>query len=45
MNNGGAHLQIGKMYKFRENRSDTSWNLLISIKKILDPNNLVNPDL
>ncbi|MBL42209.1 MAG: FAD-binding protein [Rhodospirillaceae bacterium] len=43
MNNGGAHLQIGKMYKFRENRSETSWNLLISIKKILDPNNLVNP--
>ncbi len=43
MNNGGTHLQIGKMYKYRENREENTWDLLVSIKKILDPNNLINP--
>jgi len=36
-------LQVGKMYKYKENRQETAWNLLVSIKKILDPNNLINP--
>ncbi|PPR77895.1 MAG: putative FAD-linked oxidoreductase [Alphaproteobacteria bacterium MarineAlpha2_Bin1] len=43
MNNGGTHLQIGKMYRYKENREEVAWNLLLSIKKALDPNNLVNP--
>ena len=43
MENGGTHLQIGKMYKYKENRQEAAWNLLVSIKKALDPNNLINP--
>ena len=40
---GGTHLQIGKMYKYKQNRDEVSWNLLVGIKKLLDPKGLVNP--
>ncbi len=40
---GAVHFQIGKSYKFKEGRDKMTWDLLKSLKKTLDPKNLVNP--
>ncbi len=40
---GGAHLQIGKLYRFKETRDAATWNLLEGIKKLVDPDGVVNP--
>ncbi|MDC0073819.1 FAD-binding oxidoreductase [Alphaproteobacteria bacterium] len=43
MNAGGVHLQIGKMYPFKENRQINTWKLIKNIKKYTDPNCMINP--
>ncbi len=40
---GGTHLQIGKMYRFRESREAETWKLIEGIKKLVDPDGVVNP--
>jgi FAD/FMN-containing dehydrogenase len=40
---GAAHLQIGKAYRYRETRSPASWEMLVTLKKFLDPKGLMNP--
>ncbi len=39
---GAAHFQIGRTYPYRENREDTSWQLLDDIKTLLDPGRTLN---
>ncbi|MBT4740752.1 MAG: FAD-binding oxidoreductase [Rhodospirillaceae bacterium] len=40
---GGTHMQIGRSYPFLESRMDTAADLLKTLKKTVDPNNLINP--
>jgi len=40
---GGTHLQIGKVYPYRQGREATAWKLVEAIKDAVDPNRLVNP--
>ena len=40
---GGTHMQIGRSYPFLESRMDPAADLLRSLKKTVDPNNLINP--
>lgn len=40
---GGTHMQIGRSYPFHESRMDAAADLLTSLKKTVDPNNLINP--
>tara|TARA_B100000686_G_C16510687_1_gene821986 strand:- start:62 stop:928 length:867 start_codon:yes stop_codon:yes gene_type:complete len=40
---GGIHLQIGKVYKYKENKELNTLELLESIKNTLDPHNSINP--
>ncbi|MBL42659.1 MAG: FAD-binding protein [Rhodospirillaceae bacterium] len=40
---GAVHFQIGRSYKYKEGKEQASWDLLKSLKKILDPKGLVNP--
>jgi FAD/FMN-containing dehydrogenase len=39
----GTHLQIGKVYPYREGREAATWKLLEAIKNAVDPRRLVNP--
>ena len=39
----GTHLQIGKVYPYREGREAATWKLLEAIKDAVDPTRLVNP--
>lgn len=39
---GGAHLQIGRTYPYRENMDEDTKALLDGLKNLLDPDNLVN---
>ena len=40
---GAVHLQIGKSYKYREGLRPESFDLVRSLKNILDPENRINP--
>lgn len=40
---GAVHLQIGKSYRYREGLRPESFELVQSLKKLLDPGNRVNP--
>jgi FAD/FMN-containing dehydrogenase len=40
---GAAHLQIGKAYGYRQTRSAASWEMLTTLKNLLDPHGLMNP--
>lgn len=40
---GTAHLQIGKLYPFMDDRSQTNQAMLMELKHMLDPNNIINP--
>lgn len=40
---GGIHIQIGKYYAYETNMEPQRWQVLREMKKILDPQNLVNP--
>jgi len=40
---GSAHLQIGKLYPFLNDRSPTNTSLLHEMKRTLDPHNIINP--
>ena len=40
---GAAHLQVGKAYRYKEGLKAPSWELVRQLKKILDPNNRINP--
>lgn len=43
MEHGGTHLQIGKMYRYRESRDPATWKLIEGIKALFDPDSAVNP--
>jgi FAD/FMN-containing dehydrogenase len=43
MENGCAHLQIGKTYRYLENRQPPVRSLIEGIKALVDPDGLVNP--
>ena len=40
---GGIHMQIGKYYAYETNMEPQRWQVLRGMKKVLDPQNLVNP--
>jgi hypothetical protein len=40
---GAVHLQIGKSYRYREGLRSESFELVRSLKKLLDPGNRINP--
>ena len=40
---GSAHLQVGKMYPYRESREPQTYALLQAIKDYVDPKHLMNP--
>jgi len=40
---GGIHIQIGKYYAYETNMEPQRWQVLRGMKKVLDPQNLVNP--
>jgi D-lactate dehydrogenase (cytochrome) len=40
---GGIHIQIGKYYAYETNMEPRRWQVLRDIKKVFDPQNLVNP--
>ena len=40
---GAAHLQIGKTYLYKEGRDAETWKLLEGIKNLVDPQRKVNP--
>jgi FAD/FMN-containing dehydrogenase len=44
MDQGCAHLQIGKTYRYLESRQPSVRALLTGIKALVDPEGLVNPD-
>lgn len=39
---GAAHFQIGRTYPYRENREDSTWEILDAIKSLLDPDRVIN---
>jgi len=43
MQQGSTHLQIGKMYPYRESRDPLSYALVQAIKDHVDPRHLMNP--
>jgi FAD/FMN-containing dehydrogenase len=43
MEHGSAHLQIGRLYPYRESRDPLSYALLQAIKDHVDPQHLMNP--
>ena len=43
MQYGSAHLQVGKMYPYRESREPLTYALLQAIKDHVDPKHLMNP--
>jgi FAD/FMN-containing dehydrogenase len=40
---GGVHLQIGKAYPYMRDRDVTQVRILKDLKKLIDPNGLINP--
>jgi FAD/FMN-containing dehydrogenase len=40
---GAAHLQVGRTYPLQAGHAEGSWNLLLAIKKAVDPEGLMNP--
>ena len=41
---GAAHLQLGKVYPYREAYEGTvTWDVLTALKDQLDPDHVVNP--
>lgn len=40
---GAMHMQLGRAYPFARHYDPSAWNLLVSLKRALDPNNLINP--
>jgi hypothetical protein len=40
---GCAHLQIGKTYSFLQSRRDEPKNLLMGLKRLVDPMGRINP--
>ena len=40
---GCVHVQIGKAYRYKESRLPATWQLLESLKHVVDPQGLVNP--
>ena len=40
---GGVHLQLGKSYRYREGLQPETFALVQSIKKLVDPDNRLNP--
>jgi FAD/FMN-containing dehydrogenase len=43
MREGCSHLQIGKIYRYKEGREANTFNLLSAIKNAVDPKGLMNP--
>jgi FAD/FMN-containing dehydrogenase len=43
MQQGSTHLQIGKMYPYRESRDPLSYAMVQAIKDHVDPQHLMNP--
>jgi hypothetical protein len=43
MEQGCAHLQIGKTYRFMESRQPAVRHMLEGVKALLDPGGMVNP--
>lgn len=43
MEHGSAHLQVGRMYPYRESRDPLTYALLQAIKDYVDPRHLMNP--
>lgn len=43
LEHGAAHMQIGRTYKYRESLDPAADELLQTLKKTLDPKNLMNP--
>lgn len=39
---GAAHFQIGRTYRYRENAKAPTWDIIDSIKSLLDPNRTIN---
>jgi len=42
-NSYGSHMQIGRFYPYFDTRNDDIKSLLCSLKKHVDPKNLINP--
>ncbi|MFT5995420.1 MAG: FAD/FMN-containing dehydrogenase [Gammaproteobacteria bacterium] len=40
---GAVHTQIGKSYRYREGLRPAAWELVKSLKKVLDPTGRINP--
>ncbi|MGI9229637.1 MAG: FAD-binding oxidoreductase [Gammaproteobacteria bacterium] len=40
---GGIHLQIGKSYRYRDGIEASAWAVVEGIKRLLDPDNRINP--
>lgn len=40
---GAAHIQIGKLYPFMQDRDNSNASLLRQMKTVLDPDNIINP--
>jgi FAD/FMN-containing dehydrogenase len=40
---GAVHTQIGKSYRYREGLKPGAWDLIQSLKKVLDPTGRINP--
>jgi FAD/FMN-containing dehydrogenase len=40
---GAVHTQIGKSYRYREGLKPGAWELIQSLKKVLDPTGRINP--
>lgn len=40
---GAAHIQIGKLYPFMNDRDNSNASLLRQMKTVLDPDNIINP--
>ena len=40
---GAAHLQVGKAYPYKQGLKPASWELVRQVKRVLDPDNRINP--
>lgn len=40
---GATHLQIGRTYRYREGLRPTTWDLVATLKRALDPHGTMNP--
>ena len=40
---GAAHLQVGKAYPYKQGLKPASWDLVRQVKRVLDPDNRINP--